>query len=76
MDYLVAKMERALPRKKIDIFGQDSLINSSIPYYTLALLSTIGIVAKQPNPFVLIAIVYTFFPLIDEIFILDLRNPT
>lgn len=31
-------LEGWLPRKKIDIFGKDSLLNSSIPYYMLTII--------------------------------------
>ena len=63
--------------KKIHIFNDDKLMNSSIPYYIIALLTTSGFADKDhlPSPFVILALVYVGLPLLDEIFSLDLRNP-
>ena len=44
MDYLATNFEKAVPRKKLHIFNDDSLMKSSIPYYVLSLLSSFGVV--------------------------------
>jgi alkane 1-monooxygenase len=53
---------------------------SSLPYYTMALLSTISLFSTWSSyskiAFVLIAVVYALFPILDELFSLDERNPT
>ena len=65
MNRLLVHLEKVLPRNKVDIFGKDSLIMSSLPYYTLALLALSGFLLKRPNPFPYIAIVYCLFPILD-----------
>jgi hypothetical protein len=69
-------IEKALPSKKLDIFGKNSLLNSTIPYYLLALLSLSGLLFERPNPYPFIVIIYAIFPLLDEFFSLDERNPS
>ena len=71
MNRIIATIERALPRSKIDIFGKDSLIHTSVPYYFLSVITLAGLMLKNPNPFPFIAIVYAAIPLLDEIFSLD-----
>lgn len=71
MSYLIGKLEQWLPRRKRNFFGKDSLINSSIPYYTLAGLVTIALLlspktgAVTSTPFLFISIVYSFIPILD-----------
>ncbi len=79
MSTIISHLERLLPRKKIDIFGEDSLINSSLPYYIIGVLSAaVGLILNPTNsdPFLFIWNLYVVFPLLDEIFRLDERNPT
>jgi|688.fasta_scaffold1098265_2 hypothetical protein len=76
MSQIIERLESILPKKKLDIFGQNSLIHSTIPYYLLALLLAAGIASSNPNPYIFIAIIYALFPLLDEIFSLDERNPS
>lgn len=77
---MIAKLEQCLPRRRIDLFGKNSLIMSSLPYYTLSLLSMISLFSTWSSyskiAFVLIAVVYALFPILDEVFSLDERNPT
>jgi len=42
----------------------------------LSLITLSGLMLKNPNPFPFIAIVYAAIPILDEVFILDERNPT
>jgi alkane 1-monooxygenase len=53
---------------------------SSLPYYTLAMLTAIGVFTDPKEntsiAFILITVVYAFFPILDELFSLDSRNPT
>ena len=76
MSSFIARLEKCLPRKKFDVFGKDSLLKTSIPYYILTLLPTIGLLIERPNPYIFIAISYSVFPILDEIFSFDSRNPT
>ena len=77
---MISKLEQWLPRRRLHIFGKDSLIMSSLPYYTLALLTSIGLFSnfKQNTSlgFILMAVAYALFPIFDELFSLDERNPT
>jgi hypothetical protein len=75
MSQIIERLESILPKKKLDIFGKNSLLHSTIPYYLLALLPAAGI-AGNANPYIFVAIIYAFFPLLDEIFSLDGRNPS
>lgn len=36
MNIIVDKIENLLPKSKIDVFGKDQLLHSTIPYYMLA----------------------------------------
>jgi hypothetical protein len=53
---------------------------SSLPYYTLAFLSLFGVFTDSREntsiAFILIAVIYALFPILDELFSLDERNPT
>lgn len=75
MSQLAYNLVKWLPNKKLDIFGKDSLLMTSIPYYILALTMGAGLLLEDPNPFLFIAIIYAVFPLLDEMFSLDSRNP-
>ena len=39
MMQIISQLEKILPRNKLDIFGKDSLLKTSLPYYTLTLLA-------------------------------------
>jgi alkane 1-monooxygenase len=73
---LIQRLEQRLPRSKLDVFGRDSLLKTSIPYYILTLLPALGLFVERPNPYIFIAISYAAFPLLDELFSFDSRNPT
>ncbi len=76
MDSIISRLEKILPRNKVDIFGKNSLIHSPLPYYILAALTAYGLFQQKVQAFFLIALVYSGFPLLDEIFSLDERNPS
>jgi alkane 1-monooxygenase len=76
MDAIVKSVERLIPAKKIDIFGKDSLMNSSLPYYLMSLIIGYGAFSVWDNAWSLLFITYTLLPALDEIFSHDLRNPT
>ena len=50
-------------------------MNTTVPYYTLFILSIIGYLTISFNPFIIVVATYALFPLLDEIFCLDVRNP-
>ncbi len=76
MSQLMERLESLLPNRKLDIFGKDSLLHSTAPYYLLTILPAAGLIGDKPNPYLFIAIIYAVFPLLDEIFSLDERNPS
>ena len=76
MENFVTAIDRLLPRKKIDIFGKDSWLKTSLPYYLLpALILRFIIGSMADESFGMIAIIYAALPILDEIFSLDERNP-
>jgi hypothetical protein len=76
MDAAVSLVEKMMPGKKIDVFGKDSLMSSSVPYYILAAIMFYGASSVWDNAWSLIFIAYTVLPAFDEIFAYDLRNPS
>lgn len=78
MDKVTKSICRLLPSNKIDVFGKDSLLNSTFPYYLLPLITLFvgAIHIKTQNSFLILFILYAFIPLLDEFFSLDERNPT
>lgn len=50
-------------------------MKTSLPYYTLAVLTFLGLATDNPNPFPFIAIIYAGFPILDQFFTFDNRNP-
>lgn len=75
MSLLIDRLEAILPRKKIDIFGKNSMMDSTLPYYMLTVIPAIVFFVDRPNPYILIAIGYSVLALLDEIFSFDTRNP-
>ncbi len=65
MTQVIDRLEAWLPRKKIDIFGKESLLNSTIPYYMLTIIPAFVLVSERPNPYILIAIAYSGLALLD-----------
>ena len=65
MTQLISSLERWFPRKKLDIFGKDSLLKTSLPYYLLTVLPMINLFNDFPNPYIFIAITYAVFPMLD-----------
>ena len=76
MDSLVTFIEQTITAKKIDAFGKDGLLHSSIPYYVLPAVLVYGLFTVWDNAWSLVFITYSLLPLLDEIFTHDLRNPT
>ena len=69
-------IERNLPTSKLNIFGKDSWMNSTLPYYILIVVEVLTVVGGMKNCFFFIFIVYGALPLLDEICTLDERNPS
>ena len=67
-----------IPSNKVDIFGSDSLMTRTFPYYLLLLVEVAGLWTHHvtQNPFIILFIIYSFVPLLDEFFSLDGRNPS
>ena len=77
MNTMVSTLERVLPEKKIDIFGKDSLMNSTIPYYSLLffMLASYFIGNELNSPYFVMFMIYGMVPLVDEVVSQDWRNP-
>lgn len=61
---------------KINIFGERKLMTSCLPYYLLPLLFLLAIKVILTDAWIIAAILYIIMPIFDEIFTLDLMNPT
>lgn len=75
MSAFISFFEHLIPAKRIDIFGKDSLMNSTIPYYILAALTVYGFFAMHTNAWSLLFIAYAVLPFLDDVFSHDTRNP-
>lgn len=71
-------LAKSIPSHKVDIFGPDSLLFSSLPYYVLLFIMIIGIgmYDMTDNPYILLFIIYSLIPLVDEFISMDTKNPT
>lgn len=76
MDYIAERINQLLPRKKINIFNDDILIMSSIPYFFNIIVIIYVLIYMEDSAFVVFAIYYICLPLLDEFCELDFRNPT
>lgn len=65
MDAVVTLIEKMMPAKRIDIFGKDSLMNSSAPYYLFAAIMLYGTYSLWHNAWGIIFIAYTLLPALD-----------
>ena len=64
---ILSRVAGLFPEKKLNCFGQDSLMTTSIPYY-LIMVSTLGfLTGTVTNNYVFIFFVYTVLPLMDEL---------
>lgn len=76
MQALVTTLEKLVPARKINIFKEEALLMSSLPYYSLLLVMLLGYSAIWNHPWFLAALVYAILPLMDELFLKDYTNPT
>lgn len=76
MDNLSEKLNNIIPRRKINIFNDDLLIMSSIPYFMNIFVLIYVYFYMLDSAFLVFAFYYIILPLLDEIFELDFRNPT
>jgi hypothetical protein len=65
MDAIVTAFLRLIPSKKIDMFGKDSLMSSSLPYYLLPVVVGYGILSVWDNAWSLLFITYALLPALD-----------
>jgi hypothetical protein len=70
------KICKILPSHKFKSF--DGLGMSSIPYYVYLMMMVVAFTLYENthNSFVILFFIYGIIPLLDEIFTLDIRNPT
>lgn len=65
MEIIADKIEALLPKKKLDIFGKNSLLHNTFPYYLLASMILLGHFGEGENVFMFIFVIYTVLPLLD-----------
>ncbi len=76
MTSFLNSIRQSIAAKKIHIFGKDDLLHSSIPYYLITALMLYGIGFVWTQAWSLIFVAYVLLPYFDEIFAMDLRNPS
>lgn len=78
LEALADKIVKYVPSHRIDCFGPNSLLFSTIPYYVLLFIMVVGINIYDVthNPYVLLFIIYGLIPMVDELITMDNRNPT
>ena len=76
MNLLVNQIEKLLPKKKIDIFGANSLMFNTLPYYLFVIILAGTSYGGIETGYTFLLIVYGILPLLDEFFSFDQRNPT
>ena len=69
-------LEENLPTNKLDIFGKGGLLLTSLPYYLLLALLGFAYTTIWNNAWIMMLIIYLLLPYLDELFTLDLVNPT
>jgi len=72
---LAKLVEKLLPAKKINIFGKDSLMMTSFPYYLLTLILVMSYSLLWNHAWSVMMFIYVLMPLLDEICTQDTRNP-
>jgi len=73
---LAKLVQKVLPDKKIDIFGKDSLMMTSFPYYQMTFILIMSYSLLWNHAWSVMAFIYVLLPLLDEICTQDTRNPT
>lgn len=76
MERLVDMVYSLLPLKKMDVFGREQWMKTSIPYYVLPLIGILALPFLETEGWFFVMFVYTAIPILDEIFIHDIKNPT
>ena len=68
---------KQIPTHTLDIFGKDSLLTRTLPYYMLSLITVFTgfIHYLTDNPYIVLFVIYAIVPLLDSVFTLDSRNP-
>jgi hypothetical protein len=76
LNLIAERMCKILPSHKFKSF--DGLGMSSIPYYVYVMMMIFGfcLYENTHNSFVILFFIYGIIPLLDEMFTLDVRNPT
>jgi len=76
MRSFVNYLEQSFPSKKLDISGKGGLLMTSLPYYMFIGLLGVSYLTLWTNAWILMVIIYVLLPYLDELFTLDLVNPT
>lgn len=65
MSRFVRYIEPLLPKQQLDIFGEDSLLMTSLPYYSLIAAMLLGYRLIWNHPWFLVLLIYAILPLLD-----------
>ena len=58
-------LAQCIPQTKINIFGGNGLLLSTLPYYSLAAITVLGYSILWSHPWLLIALLYAVLPFLD-----------
>lgn len=62
---LINLIQSALPAKRYDPFGKNSLMFSTVPYYIFAAVIAVGSFIVWDHAWLLLLIIYGLLPLLD-----------
>ena len=71
MKRVISLIERNILTFKLNIFGEDSWMNSPLPYYFLILEEVVAVLCGIKNCFFFLFLTYGALPLLDELCALD-----
>ena len=76
MSQVIRFITKLMPEQKLDIFGKDGLLNTSLPYYSFIILMLFAYMTIFTQPWFIFALIYAMLPFLDDVFTRDYRNPS
>ena len=65
MARLLTLLSKLVPQRKLDVFGKDSLLSTSLPYYSFVVVMLLGYATFFTQPWFTVALIYSLLPLLD-----------
>ena len=76
MKSFINVVEEILPSHKLDFFGKGGLLMTCKPYFLLPVILLLAFNLFWHHAWIILVIIYALLPLVDELFTLDLVNPS